>query len=407
MTLRHVHKLALLLATLGWVATSGDGRAQERTLTIGVMNDQNGPYSASSGIGSNVAAQLAIEDMHGRAGPFTVHLATFDHNNKPDIGVALAKQAYERDNVSALFDIANSAVSLAIQDIARRDGKMLVFVGSALPALFEAQCSPTSAMWLYDIDEQARGMVNADPGDAKQGWYLISNDAAAGHAIVETLQKLITAAGGRLTGAAFVPVGETDYSSVLVQAQTSGAHVLGIVNAGSDVGNAVKQAHEFGIQQTMVLKTAFLGIDTARAVGLEDGHGLQTIIGYYWNRDAASRAFADRFAAGMKGQRPSQTHAGVYSAVLHYLKAVAAAGTDDGSTVMAKMKEMPVDDFFGEGARIRLDGRLMKDSFEAAIRDPGQGSDPSDVFKIVRRLRANEIIAPMNGSCAFATAASR
>ena len=405
--MKHVRKLVLFATSLACLMASSYSHAQEKVLTIGVMNDQNGPYSTSSGVGSNVAAQLAIDDMHGRAGPFTVHLATFDHNNKPDIGVALAKQAYERDNVAALFDIANSAVSLAVQEIARGDGKVLVFVGSALPALFEAQCSPTSAMWLYDLDEQARGMVNANPDDAKQGWYLISNDAAAGHAIVETLRKLISAAGGSVTGAAFVPVGETDYSSALVQAQTSGAHVLGIVNAGSDVGNAVKQAHEFGAEQTMVLKTAFLDVDTARAIGLEDGQGLQTIIGYYWNRDAASRAFADRFASRMRNQRPSQSHAGVYSAVLHYLQAVAASGSIDGPTVMAKMKAMPVDDFFGEGARIRTDGRLMKDSFQAAIRRPGESSDPSDVFKIIRRLPADEIIAPMDGSCAFASQTSK
>ena len=405
--MRCVHKLAIVFATVGLFAASPSGRAQERTLTIGVMNDQSGPYSVSAGTGSNVAAQLAIDDMHGRAGPFVVHLLTFDHNNKPDLGVALAKQAFERDNVSALFDLGNSAVSLAIQDIARRDGKILVFVGTALPALFEAQCSPTSAMWLYDSDEQARGMVNADPGDARQGWYLISNDAVAGHAIVETLHKLIAAAGGRVTGAAFVPVGETDYSSVLVQAQTSGARVLGIVNAGGDVGNAIKQAYEFGAQQTMVLKTAFLDVDTAQSIGLEDGHGLQTIIGYYWNRDTASRVFADRFSAAMRGQQPSQTHAGVYSAVLHYLEAVAATGSGDGPIVMAKMKEMPVDDFFGEGARVRIDGRLMKDSFEAVTRERGQASDASDVFKIVRRLKANDIIAPVDGSCAFARPASK
>ncbi|MDB5618997.1 ABC transporter substrate-binding protein [Tardiphaga sp.] len=372
-----------------------------KPVTIAVLNDKSSVFSDAGGVGGVIAAQLAIDDIGGKVRGQPVVLLGPDHQNKTDIGVNLARNAYDQQGVDAIFDIGNSAISLAVQDLARERGKVLVHVGSATADIFGKACSPTGAMWLYDTYSLAQGIAKAVVQQGGDTWFFITADYAFGIAMQAEVSKVVTAAGGKVLGAVRHPVGTMDFSSFLLQAQSSGAKVIALANASGDTVTNIKQAREFQIGEgKQKLAVLIFYLTSVHALGAEATQGVQYLEGYYWDNDDASRAFGKRFAAKNGGKMPTHSQAGVYSAVLHYLRAVEASNDNDGLTVMRKMKATPVDDFYAPGARIREDGRLMNDMLLAEVKKPSEVKGEWDLLKITGKVKAADIMRPIaDGGC--------
>ncbi|MGO4715356.1 ABC transporter substrate-binding protein [Bradyrhizobium sp. 2TAF24] len=372
-----------------------------KPLTIAVLNDKSSVFSDAGGVGSVAAAQLAIDDAGGKVRGQPVVLLAPDHQNKTDIGVSLARNLYDQQGVSAIFDIGNSAISLGVQELARERGKIVVHVGSATADVFGKACAPTGAMWLYDTYSLAQGMAKSIVRQGGDTWFFITADYAFGHAMQAEVAKIVTASGGKVVGAVRHPVGTMDFSSFLLQAKSSGAKIIALANASGDTVTSIKQAREFQIgEDDQKLAVLIFYLTSVHALGPEAMQGVQYLTGYYWDRDDASRAFGTRFAAKHGGKMPTQAQAGVYSAVRHYLRAAEAANDSDGLTVMRKMKEMPVDDFFAPGARLRADGRLMNDMFLVQAKAPKEVKTGWDLLTVKARIKAEDIMRPIaDGGC--------
>jgi branched-chain amino acid transport system substrate-binding protein len=373
-----------------------------KPVVIAVLNDKSSVFSDAGGVGSVVAAQLAIDDAGGKVRGQPVELVAPDHQNKTDVGVTLARSFYDQQNGDAIFDIGNSSISLAVQDIARERGKIVVHSGSATADIFGKACSPTGAMWLYDTYSLAKGIAKAAVQQGGDTWFFITADYAFGTSMQAEVTKVVQASGGKVLGAVKHPVGTMDFSSFLLQAQSSGAKIVALANASGDTVTNIKQAHEFRVGEDGKQKLAVLifYLTSVHAPGAEATQGVQYLTGYYWDYDDASRAFGKRFAAKHGGAMPTQAQAAVYSAVRHYLRAVDAANTTDGLTVMRKMKELPVDDFFAPGAKMRGDGRLMNDMLLAEVKRPDELKGEWDLLKIKSKVKAEDIMRPIGeGGC--------
>src|SRR4051812_44057443 len=371
-----------------------------RPLSITVMNDKSSVFSDAGGVGSVVAAQLAIDDIGGKVRGQPVKLLGPDHQNKTDVGVSLGRDLYDQQGVDAIFDIGNSAISLGVQNLARERGKVLVHVGSATAEVFGKQCAPTAAMWLYDTYSLAQGIAKAVVKQGGDTWFFITADYAFGTAMQAEVSKVVEAAGGKVLGSVKHPVGSMDFSSFLLQAQSSGAKVIALANASGDTVTNIKQAREFQIGEgKQKLAVLIFYLTSVKALGPEATQGVQYLEGYYWDNDDASRAFGKRFMA-KHGKMPTHAQAGVYSAVKHYLRAAEAAGDNDGLKVMRQMKAMPVDDFFAPGARLREDGRLMNDMLLAEVKKPSEVKGDWDLLKITGKVKAEDIMRPISeGGC--------
>ncbi|MFS2008838.1 ABC transporter substrate-binding protein [Azospirillum sp. CT11-132] len=382
------------------LAVAGTADADSKPIRIMVLNDQTGVSSGASGLGSVRAAKLAIEDFGGSIDGSPVEVIAIDHQTKVDIASAAARKAYDQDGVDAIFDIANSAASLAVQEIARERGKIVVHVGSAVSDLYGKACSPTGALWLYDTYSLGRGLTSAVFAEGGTSWYFLTADYAFGKAIETEVSSTLRALGGQVLGSVRHPMGTQDFSSFLLQAQGAQPKVIGLLNTGEDVLNSLKQAQEFGMTGNTKFATFIFYTQMMKAAGPEIGKGLQYLSGYYWDRDDGSRAFAKRYAAVSNGAMPSEPNAGVYSAVRHYLRAVQAAKSHDGLTVMRQMKATPLDDFFAPGATIRADGRLMNDQYLVEGKGKEEMQRPWDVLKVIRTVKAADIIRPIeDGGC--------
>jgi branched-chain amino acid transport system substrate-binding protein len=394
-----------LLSGLAAAPFTGAVRAAtlDKPLRIAVMNSMSDTYAAGGGPGSVACARMAVEDFGGKVAGVPVELLALDHHNKADVGVSLALQAYDQQGVDAMFDIGNSAVSLAVQDIARQRGKILIHVGSAHDALYGKSCSPTGALWVYDTYSLSRGLTKAVFEQGGTSWFFITADYAFGHQMQDRSSEVLVALGGKIAGSVAHPLGETDFSSYLVQAMSSGATTIALVSAGNDTVNAAKQASEFGVgrgRNTQTLATPIFYLNSAHEVGAEGLQGLQYLTAFYWDYDAGSRKIGERFAAARGGAYPNQAQAGNYSAALHYLKAVEAAGSRDGLTVMRQMKAMPVSDPFARGATLRQDGRLMHDYFLAEVKTPAEVKQGWDLLDIKAVVPAASVIRPIDqGGC--------
>jgi branched-chain amino acid transport system substrate-binding protein len=372
-----------------------------KPLNIAVLNDKSSVFSDAGGVGSVAAAQLAIEDVGGKVRGQPVVLLAPDHQNKTDIGVNLARNLYDQQDVSAIFDIGNSSISLAVQDLARERGKIVVHVGSATADVFGKSCSPTGAMWLYDTYSLAQGVAKSIVRQGGDTWFFITADYAFGTAMQAEVSKVVTAAGGKVLGSVKHPVGTMDFSSFLLQAQASGAKIIALANASGDTVTNIKQAREFQIGEgKQKLAVLIYYLTSVHSLGPEAMQGVQFLSGYYWDHNDASRAFAKRFAAKHGGKMPTHAQAGVYSAVLHYLRAVEAANDNDGLTVMRKMKATPVNDFFAPGARIRADGRLMNDMLLVEAKGPKEVKSEWDLLTVKGTIKAEDIMRPISdGGC--------
>lgn len=390
-------------ALLSLTTSVAHAEFSNKAVNVVVLTDISSHYADAAGKGSVAAAELAIEDFGSSIDGVPIKLLSADHQNKADLGALKARELIDTEGADVFIDLSNSAVSLAVQEIGRANDKAVLHVGSATASLYGEACSPTGALWLYDTYSLAQGLGKAILAEGGDSWFFISADYAFGKAMEESLANVVREAGGTVKGAVRHPINNPDFSSFLLQAQKSGAKIIALANGPGDTITAIKQAKEFGITDMgQKLATPLFDTPSAKSVGPELGQGLRFLMGYYWDRDDASRAFAKRFAAKMNGAMPSQTQAGVYSATLHYLRAAAEAKSDSGKVVLAKMKEMPVNDFFAEGAMVRADGRLMKDMFLFEMKKPSEVKQPWDLMTVLRRVPAAEIIRPLDkGNCPF------
>lgn len=395
---------AMMVAAGFCQAMPAAAQLSDDRLKVGVLTDQNSIYSDIAGKGSAVAAKLAIEDFGTTVLGRPIELVVANHQAKVDIGSSVAREMFSRDGVDVIVDISHSAVSLAVQEIARDANRLVMHVGSAHADLYGPACSPNGVLWLYDTYTLANGMSRALVKEGGDSWFFVTADYAFGHSMQAQMTRMVGELGGKVVGSVRHPINSGDFSSFLLQAQASGAKVIGLANVAGDTANAIKQAGEFGLTQGgQKLAALIFYIQTAKAVGPELGQGLQFLTGYYWDRDEASRSFAKRFQARMDGAMPSQIQAGTYSATLHYLRSVAAAGTNDAAAVTKAMRAAPVNDFFAEGATLRQDGRLMKDLFLAEMKKPAEVKGPWDLLRIIKRLPAAEIVRPLDqGGCTMA-----
>jgi len=364
---------------------------------IGILNDQSGPYADFGGKTSVDAARMAVEDVGGKVLGKPIEIIIGDHQNKPDVASAIARRWFDVDGVSAVAELTNSAVALAVQQIAKEKGKITLFTGPATTRLTNEDCSPTGFHWAFDTYSQAAGTARAVVAEGGKSWFLLVADYAFGHQMASDLSKVVKTSGGTVVGEVRHPLNTSDFSSFLLRAQSSKAQIIGLASAGADTINSVKQAAEYRIaaggQKLAGLVVVISDID---ALGLTTANGLVFTTAFYWDRDEASRAWSKRFFE-RTGRMPGMVQAGTYSAVLHYLKAMEAAGTADGKVVADKIRELPVDDFFAKG-RVREDGRMMHDMYLVEVKTPNESKAKWDYYKVLRLIPAEEAAQPLSES---------
>jgi branched-chain amino acid transport system substrate-binding protein len=376
-------------------------RISDGVVRIGVLTDQSGNFSALSGVGSVVAARMAAEDFGGKVKGKPIEIVDADHQNKTDLGLQIARRWYDADGVDAIVDVPNSAIVLGVQDIARERGKVLLVSGGGTVDLTGPKCSPTGVHWTWDTYAFASGTAKAMLDQGAKTWFFLTADFAFGQAMQRDATRIIEAAGGTVVGGVKHPLQASDFSSFLLQAQQSNAQVVALANGGSDTVTSVKQASEFGLtrgSRAQKLAAVAIYITEVHAIGLAEAQGLQLTTAFYWDRTDESRAWSRRFF-DRHGAMPTQAQAGVYSAVMHYLRAIDATGSDEGKTVVDQMKQVPVNDFFAKNGRIRPDGRMVHDMYLVEVKKPEESKYPWDYYKVVRTLPGDDVFRPPVKEC--------
>jgi branched-chain amino acid transport system substrate-binding protein len=391
-------------AALAAAPLSRRARAQAATIKIGVLNDQSGPYTNTGGITSVLCAKQAVEEFAAQKG-LNVEVIAADHQNKPDLAVSIARQWFDRDGVDMLLDVPTSSVALALQSVVREKNKVYLNSGAASSALTGEQCSPNFVHWTYDTFMLAKSTGGAMVKAGGDSWYFLTADYAFGKQLQADTSALVKSSGGKVAGASLYPFpGTTDFSSFLVQAQSSGAKVLGLANAGGDTVNSIKQAAEFGINKSMKIAALLMFITDVHALGLDVAGGLNLTESFYWDLNDRTRAFTKRVLPKIPTNYPNMSHAGCYSATLHYLKTVADMGAaeakKDGVATINRMKAMPVDDDCFGATRIREDGRNMVPSFLFQVKKPSESKKPWDYYNLVASTAGEDAFRPLaDGRC--------
>jgi branched-chain amino acid transport system substrate-binding protein len=386
----------LLAATALGALMAAPALAQQISVKAGVLNDRSGIYADLSGEGSVIAARLAVEDFKAAEKGIKVEIVSADHQNKPDVGSTITRQWYDQDGVDLILDVPTSSVALAVSQITKDKNKILINSGAGTSDLTGKACSPNTVHWTYDTYALAQGTGGAMVKAGGDSWFFLTADYAFGHSLERDTSAVVTKSGGKVVGAVRTPFPGTDFSSFLLQAQASKAKVIGLANAGGDLTNSVKQASEFGITQGGQKLAGLLTFASdVHALGLQAAQGLVLTESFYWDRDDATRAWSERFAKLNGGKKPTMVQAGVYSGLLHYLKAVEAAKSKDSAVVMAKMKEMPTDDpLFGKGT-IRVNGRKMHSMYLYEVKKPSESKGPWDYYKQIAVLTGEEAFQPL------------
>lgn len=393
---------ARVSALLCVVAMAGLHRANAQTtgaLKLGVLTDMSSLYADNGGPGSVVAAQMAVDDFGGTVLGRKIEIIAGDHQNKADIGSVITRRWIDNENVEAILDVPNSAVALAVQGITREKKRLFLATGAATSRLTGDECSQTGIHWTYDTYALSQGTTKAVSKLGVKSWYFLSADYALGAQLEAESRKVIVAAGGKVTGAVKHPVNTSDFSSFLLQAQSSQAEAIALADAGGDFINAVKQAGEFGVTKSQKLVGLLVFIADINSLGLQSAQGLILSTAFYWDLNDQTRAWSKRFIE-KTNKVPTMIHAGTYGAVTHYLKAVAAAGTVDGPTVAAKMREMPVNDFMTSNGIIREDGRLVRDMYLFKVKSPGESRYRFDYYQLLATIPGNEAFKSQeDGGC--------
>ena len=394
-------RLLTALLALFLLTTTAEAQISDGVIKIGVLNDQSGTYADLAGPGSVVAARMAVEDFGAARKGMKVEILAADHQNKPDVGSQIARQWYDVDKVDVIMDVPTSSVVLAVNQIAREKNKALIVSTGATSDLTGKACSPNAIHWTYDTWALANGTGSAIVKTGGDTWFFLTADYAFGHALERDTEAVVVKNGGKVLGKVRHPFPTADFSSFLLQAQASKAKIIGLANAGADTTNAIKQGAEFGIVKGGQQFAGLLVFLTdVHALGLEKAQGLLLTEAFYWDLNDQTRAWSRRFAERHKGAMPTMAQAGVYSAVLHYLKAVEALKSDDGPRVIAKMKEMPTDDpVFGKGM-VRADGRHIHPMYLFEVKKPSESKGPWDYYKLRSTIPADQAFRPMDqGDC--------
>ncbi|WP_271627946.1 ABC transporter substrate-binding protein [Bradyrhizobium sp. CCBAU 11445] len=365
---------------------------------IGVLTDMAGVTADVTGKGSLVAAEMAVREFGGTVLGKPVQVISADHQHKPDIGTGIARQWFDVEGVDAIVDVPNSGVALAIQGLAREKKKIVLYSGAGTTALTNGQCSPFGVHWTYDTYAVSHGTASAVVEAGGTTWFFLAADYAFGQQLQKDASDVIAAAGGKVLGAVRHPLNTPDFSSFLLTAQSSGAKIIGIANAGNDTINAMKQANEYGIVKGgQSLAAMILFLQDIHTLGLEAAQGTYLTTASYWDMNEATRAWSREFMV-KTGAPPSMLHAGVYGAVRHYLKAVTQAGTDDAERVAAAMRAIPIDDIFSQGATLREDGRVTRTMYLARVKKPSESKYPWDYLEIVRPIPSEQTAWPLSES---------
>jgi branched-chain amino acid transport system substrate-binding protein len=394
-------QLVLISVLTGACMGAPVARAQvsDDVVKIGVLNDQSGLYADLGGPGSVVAARMAVEDAGGTVLGKPVEIVFADHQNKADIGVAVARRWFENEKVDMAIGFDNSAVALAVEQLAFERNRIAIAGAVGSTAFTGKNCTPNEASWIYDSYALTTSLAKSTVAEGRDTWFFITVDYAFGHSLEADATAAVKAAGGKVLGSVRHPLNTSDFSSYLLQAQASGAKVVAFANGGGDMVNAVKQANEFGLTKNQTMVSLLVFISDVHSMELKAAQGLKFVTAFYWDRNDETRVWSKRFFE-RHGRMPTMPQASVYSAVRHYLSAIAAAGTDEAKAVMAKMRETPVNDFYVKNARLREDGRLVHDMYFAQVKTPSESSKPWDYYKILATIPGDQAFRELaDGGC--------
>ncbi|MCX7250529.1 MAG: ABC transporter substrate-binding protein [Burkholderiales bacterium] len=398
MKLKHIAQAAAQVATLALLAGTAQAQVSDGVVKIGVLTDLSGTYSDLAGKGAVLATKMAIDDFVAAEKPnFKVELVSADHQNKGDIAANKAREWFERDKVDVASELVTTSVALAVQKIAKDKNKIVLMSGPGSTAITNENCNDVSVHWTYDTYALANGTAKAVTQAGGKKWFFLTADYAFGHALEKDASDVVKANGGEVMGAVRHPFPGNDFSSYLLKAQSSGAQVIGLANAGGDTINSIKQAAEFGITPKQSLAGLLVFITDVHSLGLKNTQNMYLTEGFYWDLNNETRAWSKRFF-DLHKRMPTMVQAGQYSSTMHYLKAVKATGTDDTAKVMAQMKKTPVNDFFAKNGKIREDGRMVHDMYLLQVKKPAESKTPWDYYHVKATIPAAEAFQPLSAS---------
>jgi branched-chain amino acid transport system substrate-binding protein len=388
----------IVLASVPWfLAASWAAADAPAPLKIGVLTDMNGPYADAAGEGSVAAARLAVEDFGPTVLGRPIEIVAADHQNQPDVGTAIARRWFDRDGVEMVTDLTNSAVAIAVQALARDKHRVDLVTSTAATALTNKECSPYGAHWTFDAYALSAGTARVVVAEGGRTWFFITADYTFGANLEATAAREIERSGGKVLGHALAPLNTGDFASQLLQAQASGAQVIGLANSGADTANSVKQAFEFGLGKGHTLAAFLPFITDIRAIGLATAQGLTLTTAFYWDRTTDARAWSQRFFA-VRHAMPTMIQAGTYSAVLHYLRAVQDAGSSEADDVMPALRKRPVNDAVFHDGHVRTDGQVLHEMYLVRVKAPAESRGPWDVYNILRTIPGDEAFPALAAS---------
>lgn len=401
MTCKMTFKKTLLAASLSTLAITGLAQAKgisDNEIRIGYIADMSGTYSPLAGPNGLIAAEMAIADFGGKVKGKNITIVAADDQNKPDIGANKVREWIDTNNIDLVAGMVSSAVTIAVNKVVEAKDKLSIVSGSASSSITNQYCTANSVHYVYDTYALAHGTGEAVVKEGGDSWFFLTADYAFGHAMEGDVTAVVNQSGGKIVGGVRHPLATSDFSSFILQAQASGAKIVGLANAGADTINALKTAKEFGVVASgQKIAGLLVFLHDVKSLGLETTQGLQLTTGFYWDRTPETRAWSKQFYA-KTGSMPTMVHAGIYSSTMHYLKAVEAAGTDDAKTVLAQMKKTPINDFFATNGTIRDDGRMIHDMYLAEVKKPSESKGEWDLFKILRTIPADKAFRPLSES---------
>jgi branched-chain amino acid transport system substrate-binding protein len=402
---RSTHLISCVAAGI-LAATCARAQVSDDAVKIGVLADMSGLYADLSGPGSVAAAQMAVEDFGGKVLGKRVEVISADHQNKPDVGANIARRWFDQEQVDAIVDVPVSSIAFAVQEISRQKNRVLLISSSGASDLTGKSCSPVSVHWTYDTYALSHATGNALLKRGADTWFFITADYAFGLALERDAIAVVNEGGGKVLGAVRAPQDTSDFSSFLLRAQNSNAKVIALANAGGDTVTAIKQAHEFGIVGNQQIVGLLTYISDVNSLGLDNAQGLILASAFYWDMTDETRAWSKRFISRVN-KVPTMANAGVYGAVLHYLKAIEAAKTDEAKATVGKMKELPINDFFTKNGSVREDGRVMRDLYLFQVKQPNESKYRYDYYKLLATIPAQQAFRPLSeGNCPLVGAAT-
>ena len=379
-------------------STAAQADISDNEVRIGYLADMSGTYSGLAGPGGLEAAKMAIEDFGGKVNGKKITIVSADDQNKPDIGANKVRQWIDVNNVDMVAGMVSSAVTIAVNKVVESKDKISLVSGSASSSITNQYCTPNSIHYVYDTYALAHGTGEAVVKEGGDSWFFLTADYAFGHSMEADVTEVVKESGGKVVGGVRHPLATNDFSSFILQAQASGAKIVGLANAGADTTNSLKTAKEFGVVQAgQKIAGLLIFLNDVHSLGLETTQGLQLTTGYYWDRTAETRAWSKRYF-DRTGKMPTMVQAGIYSSVTHYLDAIKAKNSDKASDVMAQMRETPINDFFAQNGRIREDGRMVHDMYLAEVKKPSESTGEWDLYKILRTIPAETAFRPLSKS---------